>query len=242
MKNKGLWISISCIFLLLIILSFRILPMFDVTEIKVEGFHVPYTLRQELQLLEGRSLLLVSERKIKKRIESYGFLENVHFSFHENCLVIRGNEKESRVLISDGTKAFLYGDAYQIMRIEDVSVLSETYSLVHVTAEFLAYCEKYGFPENFTKLMDALGGAKASSALITIADYDNNKGSIYTGTLRVKISDVKAELLINDFRDREMFFQAIEIIRDEYYSSRVRLDSAIQVYELSNGQLVRKKR
>lgn len=242
MKNKGLLITLSCIFLFLIVLSFRILPLFVVEEIKVDGFCIPYNLQYELKLLEGRSLLLISERKIKKRMESYGFLEKVSFSFHDNCLTVKGEAFPEAVIITDGTLAYLYNGAYKSLGIEDVPVLSESFSLVHISPDFLQYCEKYGFPENFTKLMSALGAAKASSALITIADYDNNKGSIYTGTLRVKLPDVEAELQINDFRDNEMVHQAIEIIRNEYYSSRNRLDGVVQAYELSNGQLVRKKR
>ncbi|MBQ0072104.1 MAG: hypothetical protein KBS81_09690, partial [Spirochaetales bacterium] len=192
--------------------------------------------------LLNRNLLVVSKGKLRKKMESLPYVDSVSFRFDKGVLVLDGKLKERGVVVSDGGASYFHDEVYFLLDEKDVPGLVKEYSLVRISPDFLQFCRKYGFPADFSKMAGALGGAKSSSNLITIADYDNNKSNILTGTLRVKFEDVESLLVVNDLRDEKMFSEAVEIIRNEYYDSKVRLAGEYLEYELSNGQLIRKKR
>ena len=95
--------------------------------------------------------------------------------------------------------------------------------------------------EKYTSLMMTLSHAFESSGLITNAEYDNNKTSIFSGSIVLELDSVEAVLTINDLRKINRLEECLEIIKEDYYSSLDRMMETPKEYILDESLMVVKR-
>ena len=89
--------------------------------------------------------------------------------------------------------------------------------------------------------MMTLSQAFESSGLITNAEYDNNKSSIFSGFLTINIPSLESTLTVEDMRMSENLGEALSIIENEYLTSRERLSGEKREYILGSSRLMVKR-
>ena len=89
--------------------------------------------------------------------------------------------------------------------------------------------------------MMTLSQAFESSGLITNAEYDNNKPSIFSGTLTLYLDNIEAVLYIKDLRKVDRLEECLEIIKEEYFSSKDRMSERAKEYVLDDSLKVVKR-
>ena len=95
--------------------------------------------------------------------------------------------------------------------------------------------------EKYKSLMMTLSHAFESSGLITNAEYDNNKPSIFSGSLTLYLDSVEAVLIIKDLRKVDRLEECLEIIKEDYISSNDRMLERAKEYVLDDSLMVVKR-
>ena len=141
----------------------------------------------------------------------------------------------------DGTRtAFISEDKKGVMDSKDYHALSDSFLTVEVSPVLFDVITS-SKDEKYTTLMMSLAHAFESSGLITKAEYDNNNSSKFSGSLVVYLDDLEAILNIKDLRKIDKLEECIEIIREEYYSSKNRMIENPKEYVLEDSLMVVKR-
>ena len=231
----------SLLSIVFLILSTSIVGRFTLKEVEIQGLPETWNIMSLVLSEKGRNKLTVDKRRIKKEIESLLYVSSAEVSIKNNVLVVDGIQPELGVLLVDGTRtAFISEDKKGVMDSKDYHALSDSSLTVEVSPVLFDVITS-SKDEKYTTLMMSLAHAFESSGLITKAEYDNNKTSIFSGSIVLELDSVEAVLTINDLRKINRLEECLEIIKEDYYSSLDRMMETPKEYILDESLMVVKR-
>lgn len=231
----------SLISIVFLVLSTSIVGRFTVKGVEVNGLPNTWNIMSIVLSEKGRNKLTVDKRGIKKEIEKLLYVDSASVSINKNILLVNGVAPSNGVLLVDGTRtAFITEGKKGIIDSKDYMILAERFLTVNVTPVLFDVIEGSN-DEKYTSLMMTLSRAFESSDLITKAEYDNNKPSIFSGTMTLYLDSVDAVLTIKDLRKIDRLEECLEIIKEEYISSKDRMAESAKEYILDDSLLVVKR-
>lgn len=231
----------SLLSIVFLILSTSIVGRFTLKEVEIQGLPETWNIMSLVLSEKGRNKLTVDKRRIKKEIESLLYVSSAEVSIKNNVLVVDGIQPELGVLLVDGTRtAFISEDKKGVMDSKDYHALSDSFLTVEVSPVLFDVITS-SKDEKYTTLMMSLAHAFESSGLITKAEYDNNKTSIFSGSIVLELDSVEAVLTINDLRKINRLEECLEIIKEDYDSSLDRMMETPKEYILDESLMVVKR-
>ncbi len=240
-SKKFYLMSLSLVSIVFLILSTSIVGRFTVNGVEVNGVPETWNIMSIILSEKGRNKLTVDKRSIKRQIEKLLYIEDAEVSINNNVLVVKGTTPEHGVLLVDGTRtAFITNEKKGIIDSKDYNSLKDKYLTVKVSPVLFDVIEGSN-DEKYTSLMVTLSSAFQSSDLITNAEYDNNKPSIFSGSLTLYLDSVEAVLHINDLRKVDRLEECLQIIKEDYISSKDRMLESPKEYILDDSLMVVKR-
>ena len=240
-SKKTCLLIFSILSIVFLILSTSIVGRFTIKGVEVDGIPRTWSAMSIVLSEKGRNILTVDRRRIKKEIENLLYVTSVSVSIENNTLRVNGLKPHSGVLLVDGTRtAFISDDNKGIVDSKDYYALKSSFLTIEVTPVLFNVIVE-SKDEKYSSLMATLSHAFESSGLITKAEYDNNNSSIFSGSLVVYLDDLEAILNIKDLRKIDKLEECIEIIREEYYSSKNRMIENPKEYVLEDSLMVVKR-
>jgi len=89
------------------------------------------------------------------------------------------------------------------------------------------------------KMINTLASLSSRSSLITKAEYDNNKSSIFSGSLTLYLEPIESILVVDDIRDLDRLDDALNILEEQYFESKDRLNGEMREYILSASSIIK---
>ena len=240
-SRKIFYLSFSLLSILFLILSASIVGRFTISGVEVRYIPETWSVMSLILKEKGRNIFSVNKRGIKKEIEDLVYIEKAEVSVKNNIMTVTGITPNNGVLLYDGTRtAFVSEGNKGEVDGNDYCALKSGFLTIKVTPIF--YDVILGSDdEKYTSLMMTLSQAFESSGLITNAEYDNNKPSIFSGSLTLYLDSVEAVLHINDLRKVDRLEECLQIIKEDYISSKDRMLERAKEYVLDDSLMVVKR-
>ena len=240
-SRKIFYLSFSLLSILFLILSASIVGRFTISGVEVRDIPGTWSVMSLILKEKGRNIFSVNKRGIKKEIEDLVYIEKAEVSVKNKIMTVTGITPNNGVLLYDGERtAFVSEGNKGEVDGNDYCALKSGFLTIKVTPIF--YDVILGSDdEKYTSLMMTLSQAFESSGLITNAEYDNNKPSIFSGTLTLYLDNIEAVLYIKDLRKVDRLEECLEIIKEEYISSKDRMSERAKEYVLDDSLKVVKR-
>ena len=230
-SRKIFFMSFSLLTIIFLILSASIVGRFTIKSVEVKEIPETWNVMSLLLREKGRNVLSLNKRGIKKEIEKLIYIERADVGVHDNVLTVTGILPQCGVLLYDGRRTAFVGEC------EKGEIDSKDYIALQVLFDIILGSND----EKYTSLMMTLSHAFESSGLITNAEYDNNKPSIFSGSLTLYLDSVEAVLIIKDLRKVDRLEECLEIIKEDYISSNDRMLERAKEYVLDDSLMVVKR-
>ena len=240
-SRKIFYLSFSLLSILFLILSASIVGRFTIAGVEVRDIPETWSVMSLILKEKGRNIFSVNRRGIKKEIEDLVYIEKAEVSVKNKIMTVTGITPNNGVLLYDGARtAFVSEGKKGEVDDNDYCALKSGFLTIKVTPIF--YDVILGSDdEKYTSLMMTLSQAFESSGLITNAEYDNNKPSIFSGTLTLYLDNIEAVLYIKDLRKVDRLEECLEIIKEKYISSKDRMSERAKEYVLDDSLKVVKR-
>ena len=232
---------LSLLSLAFLILSYRLVGRFTCTGFSTSGIPSSWSVESVLSKNIGKNTLFIGKRRILSYLSSLPYIESVTMKIEDGVLKVDGKSKDEALLLYDGERlALLTEDNAFHLDGKDYLGLEEKYMTVKVSSSVMdaAIEEKSSVLSPF---VGVLSSSFSSFGLITNAEYDNNKSSIFSGSLILYLDSVEAVLTIRDLRKIDRLEECLEIIKEEYISSKDRMLESPKEYILDDSLMVVKR-
>lgn len=232
---------LSLLSLAFLILSYRLVGRFTCTGFSTSGIPSSWSVESVLSKNIGKNTLFIGKRRILSYLSSLPYIESVTMKIEDGVLKVDGKSKDEALLLYDGERlALLTEDNAFHLDGKDYLGLEEKYMTVKVSSSVMdaAIEEKSSVLSPF---VGVLSSSFSSFGLITNAEYDNNKSSIFSGFLTINIPSLESTLTVEDMRMSENLGEALSIIENEYLTSRERLSEEKREYILGSSRLMVKR-
>ena len=240
-SRKIFFMSFSLLTIIFLILSASIVGRFTIKSVEVKEIPETWNVMSLLLREKGRNVLSLNKRGIKKEIEKLIYIERADVGVHDNVLTVTGILPQCGVLLYDGRRTAFVGECEKgEIDSKDYIALQGGFLTLEVTPVLFDIILGSN-DEKYTSLMMTLSHAFESSGLITNAEYDNNKPSIFSGTLTLYLDNIEAVLYIKDLRKVDRLEECLEIIKEEYFSSKDRMSERAKEYVLDDSLKVIKR-
>ena len=240
-SRKIFFMSFSLLTIIFLILSASIVGRFTIKSVEVKEIPETWNVMSLLLREKGRNVLSLNKRGIKKEIEKLIYIERADVGVHDNVLTVTGILPQCGVLLYDGRRTAFVGECEKgEIDSKDYIALQGGFLTLEVTPVLFDIILGSN-DEKYTSLMMTLSHAFESSGLITNAEYDNNKPSIFSGTLTLYLDNIEAVLYIKDLRKVDRLEECLEIIKEEYISSKDRMSERAKEYVLDDSLKVVKR-
>ena len=240
-SRKICFMSFSLLTIIFLILSASIVGRFTIKSVEVKEIPETWNVMSLLLREKGRNVLSLNKRGIKKEIEKLIYIERADVGVHDNVLTVTGILPQCGVLLYDGRRTAFVGECEKgEIDSKDYIALQGGFLTLEVTPVLFDIILGSN-DEKYTSLMMTLSHAFESSGLITNAEYDNNKPSIFSGTLTLYLDNIEAVLYIKDLRKVDRLEECLEIIKEEYFSSKDRMSERAKEYVLDDSLKVVKR-
>lgn len=240
-SRKIFFMSFSLLTIIFLILSASIVGRFTIKSVEVKEIPETWNVMSLLLREKGRNVLSLNKRGIKKEIEKLIYIERADVGVHDNVLTVTGILPQCGVLLYDGRRTAFVGECEKgEIDSKDYIALQGGFLTLEVTPVLFDIILGSN-DEKYTSLMMTLSHAFESSGLITNAEYDNNKSSIFSGFLTINIPSLESTLTVEDMRMSENLGEALSIIENEYLTSRERLSGEKREYILGSSRLMVKR-
>lgn len=240
-SRKIFFMSFSLLTIIFLILSASIVGRFTIKSVEVKEIPETWNVMSLLLREKGRNVLSLNKRGIKKEIEKLIYIERADVGVHDNVLTVTGILPQCGVLLYDGRRTAFVGECEKgEIDSKDYIALQGGFLTLEVTPVLFDIILGSN-DEKYTSLMMTLSHAFESSGLITKAEYDNNKTSIFSGSIVLELDSVEAVLTINDLRKINRLEECLEIIKEDYYSSLDRMMETPKEYILDESLMVVKR-
>ena len=241
MSRKTFLIIFSLLSLLFLVFSSSIVGSFTIVNINTDGVCNTWSVLNRLYLEKGKNKLSINKLKIRKDIESFVYIDEAKVSIKDNTLLLEGSMPQKGVILYDGSRVAFVGESKKgEIDALDYSGLKDSYLTLTLTPSLLDAI-LYSSDEKYTSLLTTLSSAFLSCPLITKAEYDNNKQSVYSGSLTLYLESVNAILTISDLRKIDKLEECLEIIQNEFLSSKERMSDIVKEYILDDSLLMVKR-
>lgn len=240
-SRKIFFMSFSLLTIIFLILSASIVGRFTIKRVEVKDIPETWNVMSLLLREKGRNVLSLNKRGIKKEIEKLIYIERADVGVHDNVLTVTGILPQCGVLLYDGRRTAFVGECEKgEIDSRDYIALQGGFLTLEVTPVLFDIILGSN-DEKYTSLMMTLSLAFESSGLITNAEYDNNKPSIFSGSLTLYLDSVEAVLIIKDLRKVDRLEECLEIIKEDYISSNDRMLERAKEYVLDDSLMVVKR-
>ena len=240
-SRKIFFMSFSLLTIIFLILSASIVGRFTIKSVEVKEIPETWNVMSLLLREKGRNVLSLNKRGIKKEIEKLIYIERADVGVHDNVLTVTGILPQCGVLLYDGRRTAFVGECEKgEIDSKDYIALQGGFLTLEVTPVLFDIILGSN-DEKYTSLMMTLSHAFESSGLITKAEYDNNKTSIFSGSIVLKLDSVEAVLTINYLRKINRLEECLEIIKEDYNSSLDRMMETPKEYILDESLMVVKR-
>ena len=240
-SRKIFFMSFSLLTIIFLILSASIVGRFTIKSVEVKEIPETWNVMSLLLREKGRNVLSLNKRGIKKEIEKLIYIERADVGVHDNVLTVTGILPQCGVLLYDGRRTAFVGECEKgEIDSKDYIALQGGFLTLEVTPVLFDIILGSN-DEKYTSLMMTLSHAFKSSGLITNAEYDNNKPSIFSGSLTLYLDSVEAVLIIKDLRKVDRLEECLEIIKEDYISSNDRMLERAKEYVLDDSLMVVKR-
>ena len=240
-SRKIFFMSFSLLTIIFLILSASIVGRFTIKSVEVKEIPETWNVMSLLLREKGRNVLSLNKRGIKKEIEKLIYIERADVGVHDNVLTVTGILPQCGVLLYDGRRTAFVGECEKgEIDSKDYIALQGGFLTLEVTPVLFDIILGSN-DEKYISLMMTLSHAFESSGLITNAEYDNNKPSIFSGTLTLYLDNIEAVLYIKDLRKVDRLEECLEIIKEEYISSKDRMSERAKEYVLDDSLKVVKR-
>ena len=232
---------LSLLSLAFLILSYRLVGRFTCTGFSITGVPSSWSVESVLSKNIGKNTLFIGKRRILSYLSSLPYIESVTMKIEDGVLKVDGKSKDEALLLYDGERlALLTEDNAFHLDGKDYLGLEEKYMTVKVSSSVMdaAIEEKSSVLSPF---VGVLSSSFSSFGLITNAEYDNNKPSIFSGSLTLYLDSVEAVLIIKDLRKVDRLEECLEIIKEDYISSKDRMLERAKEYVLDDSLMVVKR-
>lgn len=240
-KSKIILLSVSLISLIFLILSVNLRGRFSVSSFVLNGLPSTWTIESLLSSKTDKNIYAAGSYSIKREIQSLPYVSKVKVSIRNGVVKVDGAKVDDAILLSDGSRvAFITENGSFHLDEKDYLGLKESYLTVWTSESFLD-SEKDGKKSFFSSFVPYLSSLGESSDLITKAEYDNNKPSIFSGSLTLTLTPLDSILIVEDLRMVVRLKEALEMIEKEYLASSERLSGEVKEYVLADSSLVVKR-
>ena len=240
-SRKIFFMSFSLLTIIFLILSASIVGRYTIKSVEVKEIPETWNVMSLLLREKGRNVLSLNKRGIKKEIEKLIYIERADVGVHDNVLTVTGILPQCGVLLYDGRRTAFVGECEKgEIDSKDYIALQGGFLTLEVTPVLFDIILGSN-DEKYTSLMMTLSHAFESSGLITKAEYDNNKTSIFSGSIVLELDSVEAVLTINDLRKINRLEECLEIIKEDYNSSLDRMMETPKEYILDESLMVVKR-
>lgn len=241
--EKLIWASILILILgFAMIETLRCLPFCKVESINIVGANTSSLFEIANKNLFG-GYYSIDLSAMLDEISNLGYAKNVSVSFDDGTMTIMLDTPENAVILDSGKNAFLYDGKNMIKLLsKDVDSLTESYLKIEMDDDYLLYLERYGIADNFAGIVGALFDLGDYSALISKAEFSNNK-TIGSGKLTLVMDALNSELSVAEIHNADRIKDSLKAIEREFSKNPIKaLNSSRSEYELRMSDLVRIKR
>lgn len=243
MKSVKLWIFLFILLSIAIIVGFLFVA--NTRWARIEDYNIDgvesCSVKRIITPVFFESFLLMDRGAIKRDLESLAYIDKAYFSYSDNMLSIKLSNEEDGIVIMGGDIALFYdGEAFLDIDIRDVRTLKEIYILLNADYEYLLYMKRYGFSDDFIRIVDYLYNMDRSEILITNAGFEHNGNG--NSKLRLYLDNLNSTLLVSDLSKLDFLKDILEYISDDIIDQRYDTIFSGRLYELRSSGLVRVKR
>lgn len=240
MRVKSL-VSVSASLILalfLLYLSYGLVGRYTLSSFSVETLPLTYSVESIILPSVGRNRLGVSERGIKKSLESLPYISEAEVYEKGGVLHIGGSAVENGLIMTDGRGWYFYSDGLYELSEKDVYALSKGYLILRVDTEIMDNLRLSPASRDEKAMMNTLIELKRSSALITMAEYGNNNSSGYPLSLTLRLDSLSSYLVLENIADAERIEEALAIIENEYTQTGALRMGKRTTYVLAGSRLI----
>ena len=239
MKKKSYLYLLSFISLSLFVLLFSFLLK---GKFLLESFSSPsftsYSIEKILLNAIGHNSLFISKGKLEREVESLSYVDKAEIEYLDGNIILSLLLSEDGVIITDRERYYFYSGSLTELDSRDSSDLRKKYTLLEVSSFFLNSLIDANSTNEEIKMLDTLKSLRQSS-LITKAEYGNNNSSIYSGSLRLFLDSIECVVIVDDIRFIERLDEALDILQEDYLSSKERLGEKENEFILSSSSLTK---
>ena len=234
-NRKTTLLVLSILAIGFLILSSFIVGKFSINGHEIKGILPTWTLESALNGFYGDNTLSVEKLYLEKMIKNLSYVEEAKVKIRGNKLVVEGKMVEKAVVLTDRTKALLLlPSSASPLPLHDIPVLQSKYLVVFTSSSVISLFET--MEENILgKALLDVTDFPDYSGLITYAEYDNNKSSIFSGSLRLVLGPLDSVLTVRDLRNSNRIGECLEIIRREYEKDGNKLSRGTREYILDDS-------
>lgn len=224
--------------LFLLYLSYGLVGRFTVSSFNVETIPLPYSVESIILPPVGRNRLTFSKREIKKSLESLPYIADAGVSEKGGVLNITGSAEDNGIIMTDGRGWYFYSDGIAALSEKDVYSLSSLYLILRVDPALMDNLLSLSASRDEKAMISTLIELKRSSALITMAEYGNNKPCGYPLSLTLRLDALSSYLVLENIADAERIEEALGIIENEYTQTGALRMGEWTTYVLTGSRLI----
>lgn len=241
--DKAICISLFMLILAIaFIQGFRWFPFNNIEEINYSEASTR-TIRELSSSLLYRNYFSVSKTKLTKSLESLSYVDRASYEFKDGVLYLHVEMPSQALILKDSKGAFLWdGETLRSFGLNDYSDLAARYLTIEIDDDYLDYLNRYGIEGKFESLAGSLFDLGDYSALISKAEFSNNK-TIGSGKLTLVMDALNSELSVAEIHNADRIKDSLKAIEREFSKNPIKaLNSSRSEYELRMSDLVRIKR
>lgn len=249
-KNPILYIIIAIIaiiVLMIAIYSLSYIPLFNISEIKIEGSeYSSSTLNRKLNPLVGQNRFKIDLSEIEKDLGNISVYENINLKYSFPRTIIAEVESLStEAMLTDGTSFFVVKNSSLLqVEDEDVPYLAQKLVIIEISTSFREYLSKYKVDNSLLTVLklayDISSVLGNSSNLIQKIKYDNNNSNGF-GQMVIELPNLNSVLYVREQVSSKRITDSIRIIQKEREDDPALLLTGVQSrYDLYQTALVKR--
>ena len=187
----------------------------------------------------GKNKLFVNKNNIRKQIEDLSYIESASLSLSGTKIDLTIENIEDALILRGSDSYYFYSDSIYPLEKKDILPLSKNYVILDLDDSVIAFLLEGKETREIRKMINTLASLSSRSSLITKAEYDNNKSSIFSGSLTLYLEPIESILVVDDIRDLDRLDDALNILEEQYFESKDRLNGERREYILSASSIIK---
>ncbi len=219
--------------------SFGLRGRFTLTNYSSSSSSLTYSVEKILLSNLGKNKLFVNKNNIRKQIEDLSYIESASLSLSGTKIDLTIENIEDALILRGSDSYYFYSDSIYPLEKKDILPLSKNYVILDLDDSVIAFLLEGKETREIRKMINTLASLSSRSSLITKAEYDNNKSSIFSGSLTLYLEPIESILVVDDIRDLDRLDDALNILEEQYFESKDRLNGERREYILSASSIIK---